>query len=134
MCDLRKIGIGMKVMNSKPHLLDKCELLAFGLIDSTATGTEYREKKVVMEGWRDVVRRAEKLVQESMKGNDASHDAAHVYRVRDLALAIAAEEGLSSSPDSMLIVIIFPFFQFIVFHFIKQFDFILYAQISNFCP
>ena len=63
-----------------------------------------------MEGRRDVVRRAEKLVEESMKGNDASHDAAHVYRVRDLALSIAAEEGLSSSPDSMLIVIIFPFF------------------------
>ncbi|XP_057527310.1 uncharacterized protein LOC130806308 [Amaranthus tricolor] len=57
-----------------------------------------------MEGRRDVVRRAEKLVEESMKGNDASHDAAHVYRVRDLALSIAAEEGLSSSPDSMLIV------------------------------
>ncbi|CAM8943448.1 unnamed protein product [Rhodiola kirilowii] len=39
-----------------------------------------------------------------MKGNDASHDAAHVFRVRDLALSLACEEGLSSSTDSMEIV------------------------------
>lgn len=50
------------------------------------------------------MRRAEKLVEEVMKGNDASHDAAHVFRVRDLALSLAREEGLSSSPDSMEIV------------------------------
>ncbi|MCH92516.1 metal-dependent phosphohydrolase, partial [Trifolium medium] len=40
----------------------------------------------------------------AMKGNDASHDAAHVWRVRDLALSLASEEGLSSDPDSMEIV------------------------------
>lgn len=39
-----------------------------------------------------------------MKGNDASHDASHVWRVRDLALSIACEEGLSSNSDSMEIV------------------------------
>ncbi|XAR63983.1 hypothetical protein NMG60_11024160 [Bertholletia excelsa] len=50
------------------------------------------------------VRNAEKLVESAMKGNDASHDAAHVFRVRDLALSLAREEGLSSSPDSMEIV------------------------------
>lgn len=50
------------------------------------------------------VSRAEKLVQSAMKGNDASHDPAHVFRVRDLALSLAREEGLSSSPDSMEIV------------------------------
>lgn len=50
------------------------------------------------------VSRAEKLVQSAMKGNDASHDAAHVFRVRDLALSLAREESLSSSPDSMEIV------------------------------
>ncbi|KAI8538543.1 hypothetical protein RHMOL_Rhmol09G0111800 [Rhododendron molle] len=44
---------------------------------------------------------AKKLVESAMKGNDASHDAAHVFRVRDLALSLAREEGLSSSPDSM---------------------------------
>ena len=43
-------------------------------------------------------------METSMKGNDASHDAAHVYRVRDLALSLAREEGLSSSPHSMDIV------------------------------
>lgn len=48
------------------------------------------------------VRNAEKLVERTMKGNDASHDAAHVWRVRDLALSLAQEEGLSS--DSMEIV------------------------------
>ncbi|KAF7132814.1 hypothetical protein RHSIM_Rhsim09G0071800 [Rhododendron simsii] len=47
---------------------------------------------------------AEKLVESAMKGNDASHDAAHVFRVRDLALSLAREESLSSSPDSMEIV------------------------------
>ncbi|KAF4355977.1 hypothetical protein F8388_025980 [Cannabis sativa] len=30
-----------------------------------------------------------------MNGNDASHDAAHVWRVRDLALSLAQDEGLS---------------------------------------
>ncbi|KAL2544262.1 Metal-dependent phosphohydrolase [Forsythia ovata] len=39
-----------------------------------------------------------------MKGNDASHDAAHAFRVRDLALSLALEEGISSSSDSALIV------------------------------
>ncbi|XP_059633366.1 uncharacterized protein LOC132276112 [Cornus florida] len=50
------------------------------------------------------VRNAEKLVESAMKGNDASHDAAHVFRVRDLAVSLAREEGLTSSPDSMEIV------------------------------
>ncbi|KAK9275397.1 hypothetical protein L1049_022661 [Liquidambar formosana] len=53
---------------------------------------------------RETVRKAEKLVETAMKGNDASHDAAHVFRVRDLALSLALEEGLSSSPHSMEIV------------------------------
>ncbi|KAA8528921.1 hypothetical protein F0562_033591 [Nyssa sinensis] len=52
----------------------------------------------------EAARNAEKLVQSAMKGYDASHDAAHVFRVRDVALSLAREEGLSSSPDSMEIV------------------------------
>ncbi|XP_015902134.2 uncharacterized protein LOC107435099 [Ziziphus jujuba] len=55
-------------------------------------------------GWTEIVRNAEELVGKAMKGNDASHDAAHVWRVRDLALSLAREEGLSSNPDSMQIV------------------------------
>ncbi|XP_042502930.1 uncharacterized protein YpgQ [Macadamia integrifolia] len=50
------------------------------------------------------VKNAEKLVMSAMKGNDASHDAAHVFRVRDLALSLAHEEGLSSSPEAMEVV------------------------------
>ncbi|KAG8655667.1 hypothetical protein MANES_04G057700v8 [Manihot esculenta] len=50
------------------------------------------------------VKNAEKLVERKMKGNDASHDASHVWRVRDLALSLAREEGLSSNSDSMEIV------------------------------
>nr|XP_017231314.1 PREDICTED: uncharacterized protein YpgQ isoform X2 [Daucus carota subsp. sativus] len=53
---------------------------------------------------RKIIKKAEELMETSMKGNDASHDAAHVYRVRDLALSLAREEGLSSSPHSMDIV------------------------------
>ncbi|GAB4850622.1 hypothetical protein Ancab_029931 [Ancistrocladus abbreviatus] len=53
---------------------------------------------------RETVRNAEKLVEEAMKGNDASHDPAHVFRVRDMALSLAHEEGLSVSPQSMEIV------------------------------
>ncbi|CAH9140048.1 unnamed protein product [Cuscuta epithymum] len=53
---------------------------------------------------KDVIQKAEELVQRAMKSNDASHDAAHAFRVRDLALSLAREEGLSSSPDSMLTV------------------------------
>ncbi|BAT91109.1 uncharacterized protein YpgQ [Vigna umbellata] len=52
----------------------------------------------------NVRRNAEALVEKMMKGNDASHDAAHVWRVRDLALSLAEEEGLSSDPHSMQIV------------------------------
>ncbi|KAI3982892.1 hypothetical protein MKX01_010375 [Papaver californicum] len=51
-----------------------------------------------------VISKAEKLVISAMKGNDASHDASHAFRVRDLALSLAKEEGLSSSLDSMEIV------------------------------
>ncbi|KAI9085004.1 hypothetical protein K1719_032996 [Acacia pycnantha] len=53
---------------------------------------------------KETVRNAELLVEKTMKGNDASHDPAHVWRVRDLALSLAREEGLSSSPASMEIV------------------------------
>ncbi|XP_047072290.1 uncharacterized protein YpgQ-like [Lolium rigidum] len=49
------------------------------------------------------VRRAEEVVEREMSGRDASHDAAHALRVRDLALSLAAEQGLSS-PDRLLIV------------------------------
>lgn len=52
----------------------------------------------------DTITRGEELVKSAMKGNDASHDAAHAFRVRDLAISLACEEGLSASPDSMLIV------------------------------
>ncbi|KAI3516897.1 hypothetical protein L1887_16035 [Cichorium endivia] len=52
----------------------------------------------------ETVRNAERLVEAMMKGNDASHDAAHAFRVRDLALSLAHEEGLSSSPISLEIV------------------------------
>ncbi|XP_071733149.1 uncharacterized protein [Rutidosis leptorrhynchoides] len=50
-----------------------------------------------------VVKNAEKLVEMMMKGNDASHDSAHAFRVRDLALSLAREEHISN-PFSLLIV------------------------------
>jgi hypothetical protein len=53
---------------------------------------------------KETVRNAEELVERAMRGNDASHDAAHVWRVRELALSLAREEGLFSNPDSMEIV------------------------------
>lgn len=62
----------------------------------------------VVGSWEETVRKAEKLVEEAMKDNDASHDAAHVWRVRDLALSLAREEqGLSlasSNSNTMQIV------------------------------
>ncbi|KAF3959265.1 hypothetical protein ACB098_03G100400 [Castanea mollissima] len=53
---------------------------------------------------KEIVKNAEKLVEMGMKGNDASHDEAHVWRVRDLALSLAREEGLASNPESLEIV------------------------------
>lgn len=53
---------------------------------------------------KETVRNAEELVERAMRGNDASHDATHVWRVRELALSLAREEGLFSNPDSMEIV------------------------------
>ena len=70
-----------------------------------------RRKREIM-GWNETVKNAEKLVEKAMKGNDASHDAAHVWRVRDLALSLACEEGLSSNPHSMQIVIPIKYFPF----------------------
>ncbi|XP_002969755.2 uncharacterized protein LOC9646052 isoform X2 [Selaginella moellendorffii] len=46
---------------------------------------------------------AERFVREIMSKNDASHDSSHVIRVRNLALELAKEEGLTS--DSSLSVI-----------------------------
>ena len=55
--------------------------------------------------WEGTVRKAEELVVKYMKGNDSSHDPAHVWRVRDLALSLARQEQApSSNPDSMQIV------------------------------
>ena len=76
---------------------------------------EERERagEIAMERRSEIVKRAEKLVEDFMGGNDASHDVAHVFRVRDLALSLATEEGLSSSPHSMFIVITFSLFFFV---------------------
>ncbi|CAN1325488.1 Uncharacterized protein YpgQ [Linum perenne] len=57
-----------------------------------------------MGPWADTVKKAEQLVETTMKDNDASHDASHVWRVRNLALSLASEEGLSSHSDSLQIV------------------------------
>ncbi|XP_068646421.1 uncharacterized protein [Aristolochia californica] len=53
---------------------------------------------------KETVKNAEKLVLASMNGRDASHDAAHAFRVRDLALSLAKEEGLTSSLQTLEIV------------------------------
>ncbi|CAL9135601.1 unnamed protein product [Musa acuminata var. zebrina] len=43
----------------------------------------------------EIVWKAEKLVAATMGERDASHDAAHAFRVRGLALSLAKEEALS---------------------------------------
>ncbi|KAH0469396.1 hypothetical protein IEQ34_000954 [Dendrobium chrysotoxum] len=48
------------------------------------------------ERQRRTLQMAEKLVESTMAGRDASHDAAHAFRVRDLALSLAMEEGLDN--------------------------------------
>lgn len=53
---------------------------------------------------KETIEKAEKLMTEIMKENDSSHDAWHVFRVRDLSLSLAREEGLSCFPDSMEVV------------------------------
>ncbi|KAL5073157.1 hypothetical protein RYX36_012141 [Vicia faba] len=68
-----------------------------------ATAVPGTRERMEMER-KERVRKAEALVEKAMKGNDASHDAVHVWRVRDLALSLASEEGLSSDPHSMEIV------------------------------
>ncbi|PKA55035.1 hypothetical protein AXF42_Ash003672 [Apostasia shenzhenica] len=44
---------------------------------------------------RRTLKMAEKLVESTMAGRDASHDPPHAFRVRDLALSLANEEGLN---------------------------------------
>ncbi|PRQ41425.1 putative HD/PDEase domain-containing protein [Rosa chinensis] len=74
-------------------------------MSQTAAGARSRESEMASWNWEETVRKAEELVVKSMKGNDASHDPAHVWRVRDLALSLAREEqALSSNSDSMQIV------------------------------
>lgn len=48
------------------------------------------------EHYRELVYKAEQLVQSVMGKWDSSHDAFHALRVRNLALSLASEEGLSS--------------------------------------
>ncbi|KAF1899585.1 hypothetical protein Lal_00019713 [Lupinus albus] len=63
------------------------------------------KKVLIMIGRREErVRKAEEMVEKAMKSQDASHDASHALRVRDLAISLASEEGLSSDFDSMHIV------------------------------
>ncbi|RZS07051.1 hypothetical protein BHM03_00037809, partial [Ensete ventricosum] len=45
------------------------------------------------KGKPEIVWKAEKLVAATMGGRDASHDAAHAFRVRGLALSLAKEEA-----------------------------------------
>ncbi|XBJ16595.1 hypothetical protein VPH35_008188 [Triticum aestivum] len=66
---------------------------------SAASCSAHRTQKMAAAA----VRCAEELVEREMSGRDASHDAAHALRVRDLALSLAAEQGVSS-PDRLLIV------------------------------
>ncbi|CAI8594309.1 unnamed protein product [Vicia faba] len=74
-----------------------------------ATAVPGTRERMEMER-KERVRKAEALVEKAMKGNDASHDAVHVWRARDLALSLASEEGLSSDPHSMEILQLAPVF------------------------
>ncbi|CAI8591116.1 unnamed protein product [Vicia faba] len=74
-----------------------------------ATAVPGTRERMEMER-KERVRKAEALVEKAMKGNDASHDAVHVWRVRDLALSLASEEGLSSDPHSIEILQLAPVF------------------------
>ncbi|KAK4348221.1 hypothetical protein RND71_034560 [Anisodus tanguticus] len=56
-----------------------------------------------MMGKKEIIRKVEELVEKAMRGNNALHDAAHAFRVRDLAISLAYEQDLSSSPHYMLI-------------------------------
>ncbi|WOL10742.1 hypothetical protein Cni_G19501 [Canna indica] len=49
------------------------------------------------EGKPEILRKAEMLVLATMAGRDASHDAAHAFRVRDLALSLSEEEALPAA-------------------------------------
>ncbi|KAI3922892.1 hypothetical protein MKW98_007023 [Papaver atlanticum] len=78
-----------------------------------------------------VISKAEKLVISSMKGNDASH----AFRVRDLALSLAKEEGLSSSLDSMEIVELAALSMILLTDFmtiILSFHLLILGQFANF--
>ncbi|XP_020093401.1 uncharacterized protein LOC109713648 [Ananas comosus] len=57
------------------------------------------------ERCRAVVRKAEELVASAMAGRDASHDAAHAFRVRDLALSLAREEENNNSSSISLEIV-----------------------------
>jgi uncharacterized protein len=52
---------------------------------------------------KETVRNTEKLVDRTTRGNDASQDATHVWRVRELALSLAREEGLFSKLKDIVI-------------------------------
>lgn len=73
-------------------------------LNTSTVGGREREREMAR---KETVRNAEELVERITKGNDASHDATHVWRVRDLALNLAREEGLISNSQSMEIV--YPF-------------------------
>ena len=73
----------------------------------TLEGVCVREREM---GQNETVKNAERLVRCTAIGRDASHDAAHSFRVRDLALSLAIEEGMNDasspcySPDNLEVV------------------------------
>ncbi|XP_020586185.1 uncharacterized protein LOC110028606 [Phalaenopsis equestris] len=62
----------------------------------TATKGGRQRGRAMEERQRTLRAAAERFVETKMAGRDASHDAAHAFRVRDLALSLAMEEGLES--------------------------------------
>ena len=52
----------------------------------------------------DAVKETEAFVKAAMADNDASHDFAHIARVRNTALKLAAEEGHSENADFLEMV------------------------------
>ena len=66
------------------------------------TDTEYAMEASPYGDYAEVLRGSEALVQSVMSLWDSSHDSFHAFRVRDLALSLAAEEGLSTDQKKIV--------------------------------
>lgn len=121
-CQWYEVYLGVN-NNNRVHIRGRATAtLKTGQVDRSFCLLSHWWKMEAEKEKPEIVWKAEKLVAATMGGRDASHDAAHAFRVRGLALSLAKEEALSG-PSLEIVRIYLP----ILFSY-------FFLSFSNFIP